>query len=303
MSDRKLRVLLVDDHESWCDLFSMTLQKRSDLEVIAQAADGLEAVRKAQEQQPDLILLDIGLPSLNGIEAARRIREVSPMSKILFVSADRSTEIVVEALSTGAAGYLAKLDAFDLSNAVEAVLQGKRYLSTSLDGKDLGALDAEASNVGDDVKYNPYLRLGRSASLSKFLASVIEATESDFGNVQAFDSANRVLRIVVHRGFEREFLDYFATVNCDDHCVCGQAMRGRSRIVVSDVTTDSLFSCDVRSVLMRANVRSVQSTPLFDPSGRFVGMVSTHRRDSGAPTPQQLKQVDNLADSFLESLK
>jgi DNA-binding NarL/FixJ family response regulator len=92
---------VVDDHEGWHSFYSRSLQKHPHLQVIAHVSDGLEAFQQAQELQPDLILLDIGLPTLNGIESARRIREVSPMSKILFVSENRSAEIVEEALSTG----------------------------------------------------------------------------------------------------------------------------------------------------------------------------------------------------------
>jgi DNA-binding NarL/FixJ family response regulator len=111
-------------------------QKRPRLRIVGEASDGLEAVQKAQELQPDLILLDIGLPMLNGIEAARRIRELSPKSKILYVSEDRSLDFVEEALRTGAAGYVVKSDAgSELLSAVDAVLLGKRFVSASLAGK------------------------------------------------------------------------------------------------------------------------------------------------------------------------
>jgi len=105
---------------------------------VGEASDGLGALQKAQELQPDLIVLDIGLPSLNGIQAAHRIREASPKSKILFVSENRSFDVVEEALKTGASGYVVKSDAgSDLLLAVEAVLQGKRFVSASLAGDDL----------------------------------------------------------------------------------------------------------------------------------------------------------------------
>jgi DNA-binding NarL/FixJ family response regulator len=124
------RVLLVDDYEPWHSFYSATLQKQPDLHVIGHVSDGLEAVRQAQELQPDLILLDIGLPTLNGIEAARRIREVSRRSKILFVSENCSAEIAEKALSTGAGGYVVKSDAAsELLPAVKAVLEGKRFLA------------------------------------------------------------------------------------------------------------------------------------------------------------------------------
>ena len=127
-----MRVIVVEDHEKWRHFFSTALQKQPELQVIGEVSDGLEAVQKAQELQPDLVLLDIGLPTLNGIEAARRIREVSPASKILFISENRSIDIVREALSTGARGYILKSDAAELLPAVKAVLEGKRFVSTSL---------------------------------------------------------------------------------------------------------------------------------------------------------------------------
>ena len=133
-----VRVLVVDDYKPWRRFVSTTLQKQPELQIVGQVTDGFEAVQKAQQLQPDLILLDIGLPTLNGIEAARRIREVSPKSKILFVSENRSWDIVEEALRTGAGGYVVKSDATDeLLPAVEAVLKGKRFVSASLAGNDL----------------------------------------------------------------------------------------------------------------------------------------------------------------------
>lgn len=82
--------------------------KQSEFQIIANARDGAEAVQKARQLQPDLILPDVGLPTLNGIEAARRIEEVCATSKIVFVSENRSPDIAGEALSTGAGGYVVK---------------------------------------------------------------------------------------------------------------------------------------------------------------------------------------------------
>jgi len=114
-------------------------RRHPKLQIIAEAVDGLEAVQKSEELQPDLILLDIGLPKLNGIEAARQIHERAPKSKILFLSENRSLDIVEEALRTGASGYVVKSDAAtDLMAAVEAVLQGKQYVSPSLGYESVG---------------------------------------------------------------------------------------------------------------------------------------------------------------------
>jgi len=99
-------------------------------------SDGLEAVLKAAELQPDLILLDIGLPGLNGIEAARQIRKLSHKSKILFVSQESDADVVQEAFRIGALGYVVKAHAgSDLLRAVEAVCQGKRFVSAGLPGQ------------------------------------------------------------------------------------------------------------------------------------------------------------------------
>ena len=135
MAKSPIRILVVDDFEPFRAFVTSSLVQHPELQIIGEISDGLEAVGRAAELHPDLILLDIGLPSLNGIAAARRIREHSPQSKILFVSGDQSLDIVEQALSTGASGYVVKSDAGrQLLVAVGAVLQGKHYLSSSLSG-------------------------------------------------------------------------------------------------------------------------------------------------------------------------
>jgi CheY-like chemotaxis protein len=128
-----ITILVVDDYERWRRFVRLATQKRPEWQIISEVSDGLEAVQKAKELRPDLILLDIGLPSLNGIEAARRIRDLSPKSKILFVSENSSPEIAEAALSTGAGGYVVKADAAnELLVAMEAVLQGRQFVSARL---------------------------------------------------------------------------------------------------------------------------------------------------------------------------
>jgi DNA-binding NarL/FixJ family response regulator len=152
-----IRVLVVDDFAPWRRFVRTMLQRQPLLQIIGEVADGLEAVHKSQELLPDLILLDIGLPTLNGIEAARRIRELSSKSKILFTSEDRLPEIVAEALETGAVGYLLKFDAVDeLFPAVEAVLQGKQFVSASLTRDDLTpGMDSQAPMISRRSQRRP----------------------------------------------------------------------------------------------------------------------------------------------------
>jgi DNA-binding NarL/FixJ family response regulator len=124
---------VVDDFADWRLCIRKKLHENRGLQVIGVASDGLEAVLKAKELQPDLILLDIGLPKLNGIEAARRISKVAPESRILFLSQERDADVAQAALSAGGDGYVVKSDAEDeLFAAVEAVMLGEKYLSPRL---------------------------------------------------------------------------------------------------------------------------------------------------------------------------
>lgn len=104
-----VKVLVVDDFAPFRQVVCSVLRERA-LEIY-EAADGLEAVQKAEELKPDLILLDIGLPKLNGIQAARQIRKLSPASKIIFLSQQSSPDVVQEALNAGACEYIVKTKA------------------------------------------------------------------------------------------------------------------------------------------------------------------------------------------------
>ena len=135
METSSARGLVVEDYEPFRRFICSTLRKRPGLQIVGETADGLEAVHKAEEMQPDLIVLDIGLPSLNGIDAARRIRKLSPESKILFVSQESSGDVVQEALALGALGYVVKAHAgSELLAAVGAVLEGRQFVSSGLSG-------------------------------------------------------------------------------------------------------------------------------------------------------------------------
>jgi DNA-binding NarL/FixJ family response regulator len=132
-----IRVLLVDDYEPFRRFVASILQQESELQIVAEVSDGVEAVRKTAELQPDLILLDIGLPQLSGIEVGRRIRRLSPTSKIIFLSQQSSPDFVEEAFRLGAWGYVFKVDAGrELLAAVNAALRGEKFVSSRLAGHD-----------------------------------------------------------------------------------------------------------------------------------------------------------------------
>ena len=139
-----IRILVVDDFARWPRFISSIIVKHTDWHIVGEAADGFEAVQKAGELKPDLILLDVGLPQLNGIEAARQLGTLVPKSKILFVSGMDDPDILREALRTGASGYVVKSDAqSELTKAIEAVLRGQQFVSSRAKRYILG--DAEDS--------------------------------------------------------------------------------------------------------------------------------------------------------------
>jgi DNA-binding NarL/FixJ family response regulator len=121
---------VVEDSEEFRKFICSTFGERPELQIVGEDTDGLQALQRAAELQPDLILLDIGLPSLNGIEVARQVLKLSPKSKILFVSQESSADMVREALGTGAHGYVVKMDAgTELLIGVSAVLRGDQFVS------------------------------------------------------------------------------------------------------------------------------------------------------------------------------
>ena len=127
------RIVVVDDYEAWRDYARSVLEKDPQFQIVAAVSDGLQAVQKAQELQSDLFILDVGLPHLNGIEAARRILHLVPQTKVLFLSDHSSPDIVQEALNTGANGYVLKSRAeSELLAAAKAVLAGQIFISQAL---------------------------------------------------------------------------------------------------------------------------------------------------------------------------
>ena len=128
------RIFVIEDYEPFRRLICRELRQRPEFQVVGQASDGLQGVELAESLQPDLILLDLGLPKLNGLEAARQIRGLAPGAKLVFVSQESSSDIVRETLRLGGHGYVHKERAkTDLLPAIDAVLAGKRFVSSSLD--------------------------------------------------------------------------------------------------------------------------------------------------------------------------
>ena len=188
-----VRVLVVDDYLPWRQFVCRALLARPNWRVIGQVSDGLDAIQKAQDLQPDLIVLDIGLPTLNGIEAARRMRTAAPDSKILFLSENSSVEIAEEALRTGAAGYVVKSRAAqELLPALDAVLNGDRFVGPVLADRDLVSL---RSGISGRRRHHIEFYEGDPSFVDRFAATiettlksgsamVVIASESHLASIQ-----------------------------------------------------------------------------------------------------------------------
>src|SRR6185437_13463752 len=129
----KKRLLIADDHGLMREVMACFLEAAPDLEVVAEAEDGREAVALAEQCRPDVVLMDLSMPHMNGLEATRQIATKVPGSKVLVITASRNETLLQQMLEAGAAGFVLKTgDTDELLSAVRAVLQGKRYISQGL---------------------------------------------------------------------------------------------------------------------------------------------------------------------------
>lgn len=128
----KVTILVSEDNELWRHFIRQTLRKEPSFEIICETVDGMQAVLMAEQHQPTTAVLDIGLPRLNGLDAARSIRKLAPNTNIVFLSEQRDLEVVKAALAIGS-GYVLKSDAGDdLVAAIHSVFRGERVLSRQL---------------------------------------------------------------------------------------------------------------------------------------------------------------------------
>ncbi|MGA8441441.1 MAG: response regulator transcription factor [Candidatus Sulfotelmatobacter sp.] len=126
----KLRILIADDHEVVRRGLSSLLQAQQEWEVVAEAADGREAVEKAKQLKPDFVILDIGMPNLNGLAATRQLAQHDPTCKIIVLTITDSDQVIREALDAGARGFVLKSDAVrDLVSAIEALQRGQMFFT------------------------------------------------------------------------------------------------------------------------------------------------------------------------------
>jgi DNA-binding NarL/FixJ family response regulator len=203
---RFIHILLVEDFEAFRRLVCSILRQRAEFQ-IAEASDGLEALWKTERLQPDLVLLDIGLPNLNGIEVSKCARRVAPAAKIVFLSQESSPEVVQEALCTGGLGYVQKSHAeSDLLTAIDSVLKGRRFISSGLID-----LPPQAGQNSKEPEYpwqqkvmdafrasRDSLPLRINVAERAIAARLIDRSQNDLGEHLALRRALRSLRTLMH---------------------------------------------------------------------------------------------------------
>jgi DNA-binding NarL/FixJ family response regulator len=173
---KKIRVLIVDDHTLVRDGIKALLSLVADIEVVGEAANGREAIAKAQELLPDVVLMDLSMPVMSGLEATRRIRKEFPKMRVLALTQYDDSEYVIPVIEAGACGFVTKMMAFsELASAIEAAYRGDSYLSPSA----AAALIEECQQkVGTDGDKDPYQQLtGREREVLKLIAEGHTARE------------------------------------------------------------------------------------------------------------------------------
>jgi DNA-binding NarL/FixJ family response regulator len=164
------RVLIVEDYKPFRRAIGTLLRQRADLVIVGEAADGFDAIQQAQALRPDLILLDIGLPGMNGFEVAPRIREFCSNARMVFVTHESSLDVIEEAFARGADGYVSKLRVqADLLPGIDTILGGSRFASCGLQHVATG--DVLASHRHDLLFSSSDAVL--VAGLSRFIATAL----------------------------------------------------------------------------------------------------------------------------------
>ncbi len=211
MPSKKTRILLADDHTVVRKGIRMILSAQPDLEVVAEAKNGHEAVAEAERTLPDVVIMDVNMEGLNGIEGARRIGDVSPRTRVLALSMHRDAVYVREMLRAGAKGYLVK-DADDdaLLDAVRAVARGEAYLSPSVADAVLTDYRKHVTNPVDPLtaREREVLQLIAEGNTNKDIASqlnlsvyTVEAHRSRLMEKLNLHSTGDLVRFAIRNGF------------------------------------------------------------------------------------------------------
>jgi DNA-binding NarL/FixJ family response regulator len=207
---RKIRILLADDHAVVRQGFRLILNQEPDMEVVAEAGDGAETVRLALELKPTVIIMDIAMPRVNGVEATRRIVENCPDLKILILSMHKDSVYVRETLRAGAKGYLLKesID-HDLLRAIRAVARGDGFLSPEISGTVLEDYQQQVADPFDllSAREREVLQMLAEGKVAKEIATALEISvytvDAHRGRIMkklGLHSSTEIVRFAMRRG-------------------------------------------------------------------------------------------------------
>lgn len=210
MQNRKIRILLADDHSLVREGFRLILDSQPDLQVVAEAGNGKEAVTLAGELQPDIVVMDVTMPELNGIEATRRICEAAPRARVLALSMHKDTVYVREILKAGAKGYLLKASPRTaMLEAIRSIARGEGYLSPAVSEAVLSDYRQHVTNPIDRLtsREREVLQLVAEGKANKEIATLlnisvytVEAHRSRIMEKLNLQSSGELVRFAIRNG-------------------------------------------------------------------------------------------------------
>lgn len=266
-------ILLVEDSEPVRHLLRSRLESRPDLQIVGEAFDGLDAVQKATELKPDLILFDIGLPKLNGLEAAKQVRELDPHAKIIFVSQETSSEVIQVALDLGAEGYVVKSRVWsELLPAIDAVLQGKHFVAATPQNNQsnefpVGRLRHEVQFYGDD---SAFLR-----GLTRFIATALRADSV------AIVAVTKPHQNSLVQSLKSEGLDIDAAIR-EGTYVALDALDTLSKILVNGMPDRTRCNESMRGLVESASKATKAARPRMATCGELAALLWAEGRTDAA---------------------
>jgi signal transduction histidine kinase/CheY-like chemotaxis protein len=295
-------VLIADDNSDMRDYLARLLAPHYNVRT---AADGVEALLSIRRQLPDLLLSDVMMPRLDGVALLNEIRADPVLARlpVVLLSARAGEEARIEGLEAGADDYLTK--PFGARELLARIAANLKLASLRLRYEELIESDVKAMRRLQEIG-NRCVRAGEDFDecLAEILDAAIDLAGADKGNIQLTDPHEGTLRIAVQRGFDDQFLSFFATVRSGETSTCGAALASAERIVVDDVTSSPVFRGDpALDVLLGSGVRAVISTPLTSSTGAVLGMISTHFSEPHRPIDRELSFIDLLARQTADYLE
>jgi PAS domain S-box-containing protein len=335
-----MRILVADDHELMRTGIGSLLATEPSLTVCGEAINGRDAVEKAKTLHPDVVIMDISMPEMNGLQAARQIKDLLPDTEIVIVSQHDSPEMVRQAISAGARGYVVKsaLSA-ELLTAIAKVSRQEVFInlpaltdaSKDFDVREIlqrsaaleqalreerkqteEALRSSEAQLSDTkllqgISTQLHLEQGVEGLYEKILDAAVAIMRSDFASMQMLypeRGKGGELRLLASRGFDAQARKAWEWVGVDSECSCGVVLRSGKRVVVPDVEQwDFIAGTKGLEAYRQAGIRAMQSTPLLSRTGKMVGMISTHWRTAHQPSERDLRLLDILARQAADLLE